>query len=191
MWGCDAYCHVPKEQRAALEAKAEPCIYLGHNEVQNAAYVLLLSTRKVIMLARRDVPQRQLHVHEGLAARRRRRARGAGAASEAELTRRGTAGRQIECRLRGGREAAAPSESKEDLEAEVEEWVVESIVAERRRRGPHRVQGALVWLRKRRRHLGASVAAVSDLAGPGRLAGAARACSSGSALRAPRRPRVG
>src|SRR5680860_1452676 len=55
-WGCDAYCHVPKEQRAALEAKAEPCIYLGHDEVQNAANVLLLSTKKVI--CSRDVKYR-------------------------------------------------------------------------------------------------------------------------------------
>ena len=46
VWGCDAYCHVPKEQRSGLEPKAEPCIYLGHNDAQNAAYVLPLSTRK-------------------------------------------------------------------------------------------------------------------------------------------------
>ena len=56
VWGCDAYCHVPKEQRSALAAKAEPCIYLGHSEVQNAAVVLLLSTRKVI--CSRDVTYR-------------------------------------------------------------------------------------------------------------------------------------
>ena len=56
VWGCDAYCHVPKEQRSALSAKAEPCIYLGHSEVQNAAVVLLLSTKKVI--CSRDVTYR-------------------------------------------------------------------------------------------------------------------------------------
>jgi transposase InsO family protein len=48
VWGCDAFCHLPKEQRGALDSKVEPCIYLGHNETQNAADVLLLSTRKVI-----------------------------------------------------------------------------------------------------------------------------------------------
>ena len=48
VWGCDAFCHVPREQRSALAPKAEPCIYVGHNEAQNAAHVLLLSTQKVI-----------------------------------------------------------------------------------------------------------------------------------------------
>lgn len=48
VWGCDAFCHVPKEQRDALAPKAQPCIYLGHNDAQNAANVLLLGTKKVI-----------------------------------------------------------------------------------------------------------------------------------------------
>lgn len=56
VWGCDAYCHLPKEQRGTLESKVEPCIYLGHNDAQNAAYVLLLRTRKVI--TSRDVTYR-------------------------------------------------------------------------------------------------------------------------------------
>jgi hypothetical protein len=53
VWGCDAFCHVPREQRDALAPKAEPCIYVGHNEAQNAANVLLLSTQK--MICSRDV----------------------------------------------------------------------------------------------------------------------------------------
>ena len=79
VWGCDAYCHVPKEQRSALAPKAEPCIYLGHNEAQNAAYVLLLSTQKVI--CSRDVTYRSdsFTFMRALAARRRRSARRAGA----------------------------------------------------------------------------------------------------------------
>jgi hypothetical protein len=32
VWGCDAYCHVPKEQRSGLEPKAEPCIYYGRQK---------------------------------------------------------------------------------------------------------------------------------------------------------------
>jgi transposase InsO family protein len=56
VWGCDAYCHVPREQRSALAAKAEPCIYLGHEAAQNAANVLLLSTKKII--CSRDVSYR-------------------------------------------------------------------------------------------------------------------------------------
>jgi hypothetical protein len=56
VWGCDAYCHVPREQRGALSPKAEPCIYVGHSEQQNAANVLLLSTKKII--CSRDVTYR-------------------------------------------------------------------------------------------------------------------------------------
>lgn len=49
VWGCDAFVHVPKEQRDhALAPKAQPCIYLGHNDAQNASNVLLLSSQKVI-----------------------------------------------------------------------------------------------------------------------------------------------
>jgi hypothetical protein len=49
VWGCDAFCHVPKEQRDVLTPKAQACIYLGHNDTQNAANVWLLSTGKVIV----------------------------------------------------------------------------------------------------------------------------------------------
>ena len=49
VWGCDAFCHIPKEQRdGALGPRAQPCIYLGHNDSQNAANVLLLGNQKVI-----------------------------------------------------------------------------------------------------------------------------------------------
>jgi hypothetical protein len=46
-WGCDCYVHLQKEQRAGtLAAKAEPGIYLGHDEAHSAARVLLLRTMK-------------------------------------------------------------------------------------------------------------------------------------------------
>jgi transposase InsO family protein len=48
VWGCDVFCHVPRDQRGALDPKAEPGIYLGHSEKQNAAHVLLLSSQKVV-----------------------------------------------------------------------------------------------------------------------------------------------
>ena len=48
VWGCDAFCHVPRNQRGSLAPKAEPCIYLGHSGRQNAANVLLLASGKVI-----------------------------------------------------------------------------------------------------------------------------------------------
>jgi hypothetical protein len=52
-FGCDAYCHLPKEQRAALAPKSDPCIYLGHHSRQNCASVYVLRTGKVIQT--RDV----------------------------------------------------------------------------------------------------------------------------------------
>lgn len=55
-FGCNAYHHVPKEQRKALDAKMAPCIYLGHNDVQNCADVYVMEKKKVI--ATRDVEYR-------------------------------------------------------------------------------------------------------------------------------------
>jgi hypothetical protein len=49
VWGSDCFVHVPKEQRDVLAPKAQAAIYLGHNDAQNAAIVLLLSTGKVIV----------------------------------------------------------------------------------------------------------------------------------------------
>ena len=49
-WGCDCYVHLQKEQRAgALAAKAEPGIYLGHDEAHSAARVLVLRTMKEVI----------------------------------------------------------------------------------------------------------------------------------------------
>ncbi|MDR3447051.1 DDE-type integrase/transposase/recombinase, partial [Dyella sp.] len=56
VFGCDAFYHIPKEQRPALAPKLEPCIYLGHDNVQNCAQVYVLRTRKVIRS--RDVTYR-------------------------------------------------------------------------------------------------------------------------------------
>ena len=52
-FGCDAFVHVPKEQRSALAPKMEPCIYLGHCHTQDCALVYVLRMVKVI--ATRDV----------------------------------------------------------------------------------------------------------------------------------------
>ena len=139
-WGCDAYCHVPKEQRAALEAKAEPCIYLGHDEVQNAANVLLLSTKKVI--CSRDVKYRSGSFTF-------MKAFASGDSSDSEPLPSCNDGATLQDANRvpaqGGQGSAAPSESKDATgsEAEVEEWVVDSIVAERKRRG--RVEYKVHW----------------------------------------------
>jgi transposase InsO family protein len=48
VFGCDAYYHVPKVQRDALDPKMEPCIYLGHDQIQNCAMIYVLSTGKMI-----------------------------------------------------------------------------------------------------------------------------------------------
>ena len=56
VFGCNAWLHVPKEQRTTLAPKAEPCVYLGHSSTQNCALVYVLRTRKVI--ASRDVTYR-------------------------------------------------------------------------------------------------------------------------------------
>jgi transposase InsO family protein len=134
-WGCDAYCHVPKEQRAALEAKAEPCIYLGHDEVQNAAHVLLLSTKKVI--CSRDVKYRSDSFTFMKAV-----GSGHDGAPESLPTR--DEGEALQdppysMPAQGGhgssQGSSAPSEAKEDSAEDEDEWVVDSIVAERKRRG--------------------------------------------------------
>jgi len=50
VWGCDCFVHQKKEQRRnALSAKSEPGIYLGHDEEQNAARVLVLRTKKNVI----------------------------------------------------------------------------------------------------------------------------------------------
>jgi len=130
VWGCDAFCHVPREQRSTLEAKAEPCVYVGHSEAQNAPHVLLLSTKKII--CSRDVTFRSdsfsfMHALEGGKDGQR------------------TAIETCETDLR--------AELKEAEEAE--EWKVESIVSQRKRNGRTEYRGALGWLPQRRRYMGA------------------------------------
>jgi len=57
-FGCNAFYHVPKEQRTALQAKTEACVYLGHDEVQNCAAVYILSKKKTVVT--RDVEYRDI-----------------------------------------------------------------------------------------------------------------------------------
>ena len=57
VFGCDAYYHLPKAQREVFERKMEPCIYLGHDEIQNCAIVLDLNQGKEIRT--RDVEYRE------------------------------------------------------------------------------------------------------------------------------------
>jgi hypothetical protein len=58
VFGCNTYCHVPKEQRSTtFSPRMQPGIYLGHDDVQNCAIVYLLESKKIIRS--RDVDCRQ------------------------------------------------------------------------------------------------------------------------------------
>ena len=65
VFGCDAYFHVPKEQREVFGAKMEPCIYLGHDGVQNCAVVFDLRTCKEVRT--RDVEYRSTRFTHAIA----------------------------------------------------------------------------------------------------------------------------
>jgi hypothetical protein len=64
VWGCDCFVHQRKDQRdGAMAAKAEPAIYLGHDDAQNSARVLILRNKKIVVS--RDVkflPERFEHM---------------------------------------------------------------------------------------------------------------------------------
>jgi hypothetical protein len=131
VWGCDGFCHVPKEQRDAMAPKAQACIYLGHNDAQNAANVLLLSTQKVI--CSRDVTFRSDsfsfmralerggdELHEALAV--------ADAYSQSE----NDDGRSALDAPQGGRNSELPGAAEAAVERE---WQVEKIVSQRKKLG--------------------------------------------------------
>jgi hypothetical protein len=156
VWGCDAWCHIPKVQRGPLDTKAQPCIYLGHNAQQNAAWVLLLETNKVI--ASRDVKYRNdcfAHLH---ALQRGEDALRALLDAYAE----GTEPLPVEwieldlrpeldaAELQGGQQPepsdeqqSAESDAAENSDADDSEWDVESILARRRKNG--RVEYKVRW----------------------------------------------
>ena len=48
VFGCDAFRHVPKEQREVFAPKMERCIYLGHDAVQNCGSVYVMRTKKIV-----------------------------------------------------------------------------------------------------------------------------------------------
>ena len=54
VFGCDAYYHVPKEDRSiTMQVKMEPCIYLGYEFTHNSSRVYRLRQRDII--ATRDI----------------------------------------------------------------------------------------------------------------------------------------
>jgi hypothetical protein len=48
VFGCDAFFHVPKEQREVFAPKMDRCIYLGHDAVQNCGSVYVMRTKKIV-----------------------------------------------------------------------------------------------------------------------------------------------
>jgi transposase InsO family protein len=137
VWGCDAFCHVPRAHRSALAPKAEPCIYVGHDEQQNAARVVLLSTQKVIVS--RDVTFRS-DSFSFMRALQRGEDGLRDALAESDEYSRGEADRQPEDdhdSLAANRLSGQGAQGEEsDCEAEkAAEYVVDSIVGQRRKHG--------------------------------------------------------
>ena len=56
-FGCDAFRHIPKQQRSSWEPKVQPGVYLGHDWKQNCALVYDLASGRV--LVSRDVAYRE------------------------------------------------------------------------------------------------------------------------------------
>jgi hypothetical protein len=124
VWGCDAYCHVPKKHRSALEAKAEPCIYLGHDETRTASIVYLLESTKIV--CSRDVTYRNTfefmravkgeRVPETLEEMEEAAANAEKVASQGEMSN-------------------GHADSELAVQEDSKEWEVGSILAEKKRRG--------------------------------------------------------
>ena len=133
VFGCDAFFHVPKEQRGVFEPKMDRCIYLGHDPIQNCASVYVLRTKKTIQT--RDVSFRPtLFTHCA--------ALTAGEARVEELLGQATDEPAMEFDSESG--AAPQGGLVQDVEAAAaeeaaaieagEEFVVERILAERKHR---------------------------------------------------------
>ena len=135
VWGCDAFCHVPREQRSALAPKAEPCIYVGHSEAQNAANVLLLSTKKII--CSRDVTYRSDSFAFMRAIQRGDDGvRDALLACDSDLSaERDNGVEPNRLPAQGAHDETAPNPASSTAADTAEEWVVESIIAQRKRNG--------------------------------------------------------
>jgi hypothetical protein len=58
VFGCDAYVHVPKENRSKLDKKAKKCIFIGYKDGLKGYKLWNLETKKVVY--RRDVVFREM-----------------------------------------------------------------------------------------------------------------------------------
>jgi hypothetical protein len=48
VFGCDAYVHVPKENRSKLNNKAEKCIFIGYKDGVKGYKICNLETKKIV-----------------------------------------------------------------------------------------------------------------------------------------------
>ena len=125
VFGCDVYRHVPKHERAStLAPNVEPGIYLGHNDAQNAAWVLLLASKKVI--TSRDVTFRSDSF-----AFMRAMERGDEGVREAQQL----CAEELSAECDDVSDEGTPAQGGHGRQASDEEYVVESIIAQRRRNG--------------------------------------------------------
>jgi hypothetical protein len=46
--GCDAYVHVPKENRSKMDKKDEKCIFIGYKDGVKGYKILNLETKKIV-----------------------------------------------------------------------------------------------------------------------------------------------
>jgi hypothetical protein len=58
VFGCDAYVHVPKENRSKMDKKAEKCIFIGYKDGVKGYNIWNLGTKKTIYS--RDVVFREV-----------------------------------------------------------------------------------------------------------------------------------
>jgi hypothetical protein len=135
VFGCNAFYHIHRQLRgASLAPKMQPCIYLGHDPVQNCASIWSLAEAKV--LQSRDVVYHEnkfTFAHALSSNRVQEILDNPGlpedkpinsVASELELD---------EAALQGG--SVAPSDESDIEDEEVPSYEVEKIVGERKRRG--------------------------------------------------------
>jgi hypothetical protein len=133
VFGCDVYRHVPKHERTATMAShVEPGIYLGHNDAQNAAFVWLLASKKIVTT--RDVTYRS----DSFAFMRLLDSGADGAREAQRLCSEAMSG-EVEDLRADAEEGSADA----DANSSDQEYVVERIVGQRKRNG--RVEFKVHW----------------------------------------------
>ena len=147
VFGCDAYCYVPKHQRYGntYHPKMEPGIYVGHDDEQMAAMIYLLADGRVVHT--RDVDMRENSFTHAQAV-------SAGSKTQIEQLCQGGY-RPLEDEPNGGEDRSSTEEEKDDdesgkVEPEInedgtEEWLVESILGKRKKGKKRPIEYRVKW----------------------------------------------